>query len=420
MAGSGRPGARLFLDFASERSDWWRALARFDTALRDQGEGAAELEAAYSDLLRSLVRSGARDLAAAVVAGLVEDEAPAGVAAANGAAPGALALLERDLHTLSELARRDLGQEAVAAGLTGLPAASKLAPGPDGSLRGKLLAEVAAWLLTADERPLSTGYLSLLAAHGSGPAAIYPALSWADGRLVGVAHADMPSLGDLVGLSEQIARLTANTEALLAGGPAHDVLLYGPRGSGKSTAVRGLMARYQHRGLRVVELAAEALADLPALLAAVRGKPQRFVLFLDDLSFERDDAGYRPLKGVLQGGLAERPANVVIYATSNRRHLLKERFADRPDPLDDDVHAWDTQHERLALADRFALTITFPDAGQRRYLEIVTELASRLGVAQPGLEERALRFAEWGNGYSGRTARQFVDSLRQAAGQPRG
>jgi len=111
--------------------------------------------------------------------------------------------------------------------------------------------------------------------------------------------------------------------------------------------------------------------------------------------------------------LAGRPDNVALYATSNRRHLLKERFRDRPDPLDDDVHRWDSQHEKLALADRFGLTITFPDAGQRRYLELVRGLARRRGLEQPALEEAAIRFAEWGNGYSGRTAAQFIASLSQ-------
>jgi len=121
--------------------------------------------------------------------------------------------------------------------------------------------------------------------------------------------------------------------------------------------------------------------------------------------------------------LSGRPANVALYATSNRRHLLKERFRDRPDPLDDDVHRWDSQHEKLALADRFGLTITFPDAGQRRYLEVVRGLCRRHGLGASvldgsSLEEAAIRFAEWGNGYSGRTAAQFVASLSARATNP--
>ena len=106
-----------------------------------------------------------------------------------------------------------------------------------------------------------------------------------------------------------------------------------------------------------------------------------------------------------------------MYATSNRRHLLRERHRERPDPLDDDVHRWDTHHDRLALADRFGLTLTFPDANQRRYLEVVAGLIGRHGLDVDDLAERAIRFAEWGNGYSGRTARQFVDGLLQEAGE---
>ncbi len=160
-----------------------------------------------------------------------------------------------------------------------------------------------------------------------------------------------------------------------------------------------------------------APGDLPVLLERLRHRPQAFVLYVDDLSFDGDDPAYRPLKSLLEGGLASRPTNVAVYATTNRRHLLPERFSSRPSPEDEDVSRWDTQHERLALADRFGLVITFPDATQRRYLELVRGLSQLHGVAEEVEQEAALRFAEWGNGYSGRTARQFVDSLRQARRQ---
>ncbi len=148
------------------------------------------------------------------------------------------------------------------------------------------------------------------------------------------------------------------------------------------------------------------------MVSRLRDRPERFLLFVDDLSFEAGDAGYHPLKSLLEGSVAERPENVRLYATSNRRHLVQERLRDRPDPLDDDVHAWDTQHERLALADRFGLLVTFPSADRRRYLAIVRHLSARDGVDSDDLERRADLFARSGNGYSGRTAQQFVDAVR--------
>lgn len=230
---------------------------------------------------------------------------------------------------------------------------------------------------------------------------------------MGLTHPDRPDWGELHGLDEQLARLESNTTALLAGRPAHHALLYGPRGSGKSTAVKGLLRRFAGTGLRLLELPSSELAELPLLLEQLRRQPNSFVIFIDDLSFEAGEVSYRPLKSLLEGSLASRPGNLAVYATSNRRHLLRERLGDRPDPLDDDVHGWDTHNERLALADRFGLTITFPNLDQRRYLETVAALAALRGVADDSLGERALRFAEWGNGYSGRTAKQFIDQTLQ-------
>lgn len=230
---------------------------------------------------------------------------------------------------------------------------------------------------------------------------------------MGLIHPDRPNWADLHGLDAQLARLEANTAALIAGRPAHHTLLYGPRGSGKSTAAKGLLARFAGTNLRLLELPSSELTELPELLEELRRQPNSFVVFIDDLSFEAGEVSYRPLKSLLEGSLASRPGNLAVYATSNRRHLLRERLGDRPDPLDDDVHGWDTHNERLALADRFGLTITFPNLDQRRYLETVAALAALRGVADDALDERALRFAEWGSGYSGRTAKQFIDQSLQ-------
>ena len=211
--------------------------------------------------------------------------------------------------------------------------------------------------------------------NGAGDLARFPAFRWSGGALYGVSQPAWAEAERLVGLERQLERLDANTEAFLAGRGAQHTLLYGPRGSGKSTALRSLGGRYAEAGLRFVEVVPESLSELPTILETLRGRPHVYLLFVDDLSFEAGSRAYGPLKSLLEGALSGRPENALVYATSNRRHLVSERFSERPDPLNDDVHAWDTQHERLALADRFGLVLTFPDATQRRYLEIVRGLA---------------------------------------------
>lgn len=403
----------LYLPFSFRGAGWWRAHLRLERALSQDAPDTASVRSAWARLARALVAAGAGSMAEAVAAGLVTGRPPwegPRTGARADELPGGLAeLLRHDLATLSAATR--VTAEPNRSGTTaGLPALRDLAaPHPDGGLRA--LAEA---LDGGDAEALMALYLGELSARGGGPSSLHPALTWDGGALRPVAAPDIADWEELFGLDSQLERLAANTEALLAGTPAHDALLYGARGSGKSTAVRGLLKRFAGTALRLVEVRSGALGDLPDLLERLRHRPQAFVLYVDDLSFDGDDPAYRPLKSLLEGGLASRPRNVAVYATSNRRHLLAERFSDRPSPEDEDVSRWDTQHEKLALADRFGLVITFPDATQRRYLELVRGLAQLHGVADEVGEEAALRFAEWGNGYSGRTARQFVDSLRQA------
>lgn len=403
--------SELYLPHEWAHDSWWLAYLALAAELEASELKAGRIVAAHAALARALVSCGQQDLAAAIAHGLVAGEPPA-----DGRAEGQRALLRRDLETLARAARRDLGAESRAATGADVPELKRLAP----RSRSDEVNAMRDAVLAAPVEDLVTGYLTGLERHGGGLAAVNAALRWRRGGLEAVVAPAAASFADLIGLDEQLGRLRANTEALLGGTGAHNVLLYGPRGSGKSTAVRALLTSYQDEGLRLIELPLEELSDLPELLERLRGRPQGFVLFVDDLAFEEGDTSYRPLRTLLEGGLSGRPHNVALYATSNRRHLLKERFRDRPDPLDDDVHRWDSQHEKLALADRFGVTITFPDAGQRRYLELVRGLVVRhglehtAGVDVPSLEEAAIRFAEWGNGYSGRTAAQFVASLASA------
>jgi predicted AAA+ superfamily ATPase len=235
------------------------------------------------------------------------------------------------------------------------------------------------------------------------------------GRLRPVVPASF-ELAELVGVERPLAELLRNTEQFLRGLPAQHVLLYGERGTGKSSAVRGLLTRFASRGLRVIEVRKADLAELPRILAALRGAPQRFLLFCDDLSFDEGEPGYRELKAALEGGLEPPPANVRLLATSNRRHLIPElRSENQAVRLDEDgeLQLGEALEEKLALADRFGLALGFFGFDQRTYLAIVERMVRRAGLRVDAsvLEQDALRWALSRSSRSGRTARQFVDDL---------
>jgi uncharacterized protein len=241
----------------------------------------------------------------------------------------------------------------------------------------------------------------------------YRAFNWQNG-LVGIAHPDRISLDELVGYDDQKAMLIRNTQALLAGKPALNILLYGGKGTGKSSLVKGLLNYFAGTQLRAIEVSKTDTRELPLILARIGDLPQKFIIFIDDLSFEADDDVFKALKAVLEGSMTARPQNVVVYATSNRRHLVREYFTDRPRPADaDEIHMWDTTQEKLSFSDRFGITLTFEPADQVKYLEIVRHLAdsAELPIDRDDLTARALQWATRHNGRSGRTARQFIDYL---------
>ncbi|MEH1768843.1 ATP-binding protein [Nostoc sp.] len=250
---------------------------------------------------------------------------------------------------------------------------------------------------------------------GSGLFAEYRALRWQAGQFIGIRYSDPIKLSALVGYESQRDALLKNTEFLLSGEMALHVLLYGSRGSGKSSLVKSLLNEYSNRSLRLLEVAKSDLKDLPEIAEHLRGVSQKFIIFVDDLSFEEDDEAFKALKVVLEGNLTARPQNVVVYATSNRRHLIREFFVDRPAPKDnEEIHAWDTMQEKLSFSDRFGLTLTFEPANQKTYLKIVQHLAAQaeINITQEDLEFQALQWATRHNGRSGRTARQFIDFLK--------
>lgn len=250
---------------------------------------------------------------------------------------------------------------------------------------------------------------------GCGRVAQFRAFSWHEGQLLGHPYPDQIAMDALVGYEDQRDQLLKNTEALLRGYPALNILLYGSRGAGKSAMIKALLPLYGDRGLRLIEVRKSALIELPQILEQLQNCPQKFIIFVDDLSFEEDEESYKALKVVLEGNVAARPKNVIVYATSNRRHLIREFFDDRPRPSDsDEIHAWDTVQEKLSLSDRFGLTLTFTPANQETYLKMVFHLAGQahLTLSDDNLKFRALQWATRHNGRSGRTARQFIDFLQ--------
>lgn len=397
----------LYLFPSLGRAAWWRALHDLRRHLLPTATPEL-LAASYARLLGELAANGFADLRRAAAAELLNDVGPLAGYAAERVPAGLLHALEKDLELVHHVVATDLAA-LVAGKLHEPPPLEELAAEQQPGLVTEALDAVLTALAAKESKERVELFLGALARFGSGPPASHEALVWLGGELTGVSHPDLPDWGELIGLDEQLEQLARNVEALLARNGAHHTLLYGPRGSGKSTAVRGLLRRFPGRGLRLIEVAPPELHSLPVLVERLRRQPTSFVLYVDDLSFEEGETAYRPLRSLLEGSLARKPANVVVVATSNRRHLVKERMTDRPRP-EDDVHGWDTHNERLALADRFGLTITFPSSTQRQYLEVVRALAALRGLGGYS-SEHALRFAEWGNGFSGRTARQFVDGL---------
>jgi predicted AAA+ superfamily ATPase len=275
------------------------------------------------------------------------------------------------------------------------------------------------WLAATPHWPAVTAELAAFYARaGAGIFARHRAFRWEPGQggaLVGVDWPDPIRLTDLIGYERERAPLLRNTEQFLAGFRANNALLYGDRGTGKSSTIKALLNEYGDRGLRLVEAPRRALDDLPRITALLRDRPERFILFIDDLAFGGAEERHLDLKVLLEGNLERHPDNVVIYVTSNRRHLLREFFTPDRGLIDQhgEIRPGETVQEALSLADRFGLVITFLAPTQDRYLEIVAALADQHGLALPPdeLRHRALQWATRQNGLSGRTARQFIDHL---------
>ena len=229
-----------------------------------------------------------------------------------------------------------------------------------------------------------------------------------------INNMDPVTLKDLIGYESQKKKLVANTRAFVEGKKANNVLLFGDSGTGKSTSIKAIVNEFYKDGLRMIEIYKHQFKLLSQLISQIKNRNYKFIIYMDDLSFEEDESDYKFLKAVIEGGVETKPDNVLIYATSNRRHLIKETWKDRRDvEQDGDIHRSDTMEEKLSLANRFGVTIGYYKPSRQEYYEIVTELAQNEGVSLS--TEELLREADrWElnhGGISGRTARQFVNYL---------
>lgn len=224
-----------------------------------------------------------------------------------------------------------------------------------------------------------------------------------------IAHVQ---LSDLIGYESAKKKLIENTEAFVHGRPANNCILYGDAGTGKSSSIKAILNRYYDEGLRMIEVYKHEFQDLNDLIGILKNRNYRFIIYMDDLSFEEFEIEYKYLKAVIEGGLEKKPENILIYATSNRRHLIRENFTDR-DEIENDIHKNATVQEKLSLVARFGVSIYFGAPEPKEFREIVCALAERNGIEMPR-EELLLQANQWElshGGLSGRTATQFIYHL---------
>ncbi len=233
-------------------------------------------------------------------------------------------------------------------------------------------------------------------------------------ELVPISNTELITFDDLIGYERQKRTLRENTEAFVEGRPANNVLLFGDSGTGKSSSIKALINQYYDQGLRMIEIYKHQFQDLSAIIAQIKSRNYRFVIYMDDLSFEEFETEYKYLKAIIEGGLEVRPSNILIYATSNRRHLINETWKDRNDVTHNEgIYKSDTMQEKLSLVNRFGCTIYYGQPDQKEFYNIVVELAHKAGIEMSDEElcAEAKKFELNHGGVSGRTAQQFINYI---------
>ena len=371
-----------------------QALRLLDALAQGRGEEALD---AYAALFYRLRQENFSGLGSWLWDYLRYTESPSALLAERGSSDPALeSAARRDVDTLVLLAVTDCGRY--------IGAMKELLPADYATV----LAGLPRWHAAApfDFDALTRFYRE----HGAGLYARYRAFLWEDGRLVPVPDPDCPKPEDLLGYELQRDQVEANTRQLMAGHPANNVLLFGDGGTGKSATVKSMLYLPGMEDLRLIEIQKENLTGLPQLMRSLGGRRQKFILFIDDLAFDQDDKTYSSLKTILEGSLERRPANVAIYATSNRRHLVRQNFSDRGS---DEVDAAETISEKTALAERFGLRIPYLTMNKSGYLALVDHLAGQAGITMDRevLHAQAMTWEIRHSGRTPRVARQFIASL---------
>lgn len=370
------------------------ALQLLDAAARRDGEGAL---AAYDQMFYLLKAEGYSGLGTWMWDTLRYTETPYGDLAGSGRSDSELeGAARRDVDALLQLAR--LGAEDIRVALKPILTEEYVS----------VLDNLPAWETGA---PFTFEELSAFyRENGAGLYAKYRAFLWEEGQLVPVADPDCPHPVELLGYDQQRKQVLDNTRLLVEGKPSNNVLLFGDGGTGKSATVKSMLYLPGMENLRLIEIQKENLVGMPRLIRSLAGRRQSFILFIDDLAFDQDDKTYSSLKTILEGGLERRPLNVAIYATSNRRHLVRQTFSDR---AGDEVDAFETISEKTALAERFGLRIPYMTMSKSEYLALIDHLAGLYHV-EMNREVLHAKAMEWEIRHAGRTprvARQFIASL---------
>ena len=370
------------------------ALQLLDAAARRDGEGAL---AAYDQMFYRLKAEGYSGLGTWLWDTLRYTETPFGDLAGSGRSdPELEGAARRDVDALLQLAR--LGAEDIRVALKPILTEEYVS----------VLDNLPAWETGA---PFTFEELSAFyRENGAGLYAKFRAFLWEEGQLVPVADPDCPHPVELLGYDQQRKQVLDNTRLLVEGKPSNNVLLFGDGGTGKSATVKSMLYLPGMENLRLIEIQKENLVGMPRLIRSLAGRRQSFILFIDDLAFDQDDKTYSSLKTILEGGLEKRPLNVAIYATSNRRHLVRQTFSDR---AGDEVDAFETISEKTALAERFGLRIPYMTMSKSEYLALIDHLAGLYHV-EMNREVLHAKAMEWEIRHAGRTprvARQFIASL---------